>query len=168
MAWPNRKVSRKSTGLSVLKRDGGISVDKQQISDFIHVKDPYLWLDEVLQLDDQVVTCRKFIDPELELFQAHYEGFPLFPGALQCEACFQASNVLLTKLLPENPGYLPVIARVRNVKFKRMVRPNDTMDIRVEITGRESKAIFLRGRCSVAGETTTSLDFVATEAKKPE
>lgn len=142
-------------------------MDKQQISDLIHVKDPYLWLDEVVQLDDKAVTCRKFIDPTWDLFKAHYEGFPLFPGALQCEACFQASNVLLTKLLPENPGHLPVIARVRNVKFKRMVRPEDTLEIHVEITGRESKAIFLRGRCSVGGEASTSLDFVATEAKRP-
>ncbi len=142
-------------------------MNKQEISEFIKVSDPYLWLDQVIELTDDHVLCQKHIDKDLPLLKSHYQGFPLFPGALQCEACFQASNVLLTKLLPENPGHIPVIARVRNVKFKRLVRPGDTLQIRVDLLERESKAIFLRGRVSVADVTTTSLDFVATEAVLP-
>ena len=48
--------------------------------------------------------------------------FPLFPGALQCEAAFQASAALIARTQPTRPGYLPVVARVRSVKFRRLVR----------------------------------------------
>ena len=142
-------------------------MNKQEISRLIGVADPYLWLDEIVELDDRQVTGLKRIDPDLELFRGHYQGFPLFPGALQCEACFQASNVLLTTLLPENPGYLPVIARVRNVRFKRLVRPGDLLTIHVEMTDRESKAIYLRGKCQVGQAVSASLNFVATQAAVP-
>ena len=140
-------------------------MDRAAISEFIKVGPAYLWLDEVTHLDDQSISCRKALDPELEVFRAHYHGFPLFPGALQCEACFQASNVLLTKILPAAQGKLPVIGRVSNVKFKRLVRPKEELTIDVSIIEQQSKFIFLRGRCSVDGVTTTSLDFTATEAE---
>jgi 3-hydroxyacyl-[acyl-carrier-protein] dehydratase len=142
-------------------------VDEQAIAEMISVHPPYLWLDEVIELTSDRIRARKRIDPDLPLFAGHYVGFPLFPGALQCEACFQASNVLLTKILPENPGTLPVIARVRNVKFKRLVRPGDLLDIEVVLKDRVGKAIYMTGRCSVAGDVSASLEFVATETPLP-
>lgn len=139
-------------------------MDQQEISEFISVGLDYLWMDEVLSLSATKIVAQKHIAPDLPVLGHHYHGFPLFPGALQCEACFQAANVLLTKILPANPGYLPVIARVRNVKFKRLVRPGDQLTIEVSLRDRQSKALFLRGRCSVDGHTTAALDFTATEA----
>lgn len=144
-----------------------MTVDQQAIAEMISVRPPYLWLDEVTLLESTRIRAIKRIDPDLPLFQGHYVGFPLFPGALQCEACFQASNVLLTKILPENPETLPVIARVRNVKFKRMVRPGDLLEIDVAIEDRVGKAIYMNGTCRVEGEVTASLQFVATEAPLP-
>ena len=59
---------------------------------------------------------------------------------------------------------MPVIARVRNVKFRNLVRPGDTIDIVVQRREVVSSAIRLIGKVSVAGTTTTELEFVATEA----
>lgn len=143
-------------------------MNRQEISEFIKVKEPYLWLDEVTELTEHRIVATKRIEADLPVVQAHYDGFPLFPGSLQCEACFQASNVLLTKLLPENPGHLPVIARVNNVKFKKMVRPGDQLTIEVELHERQSKIMLLSGRVFVDGKVSTSLEFVATEAPIPE
>ena len=139
-------------------------MNEQQIIDLIGVRPPYLWIDTVTELTDDRIVCTKELSADLEIFSVHYDGFPLFPGALQCEACFQASNVLLTRLLPENPGHLPVIARVRDVKFKKLVRPDSVLTVEVSLDDRESKAIFLSGVCKVDGAITTSLKFIATEA----
>jgi len=143
-------------------------VDQQEIAEFISVGTDYLWLDKIIEQTADKVVATKYIDPQLPVLASHYLGFPLFPGSLQCEACFQASNVLLTRILPANPGYLPVIARVNRVKFKRLVRPSETLTIQVNLLDRQSKAIYLRGRCSVAGQTSAVLDFVATEAELPQ
>lgn len=143
-------------------------MNRDQIAQFISVGLEYLWLDEVSELtDSKIVSCKR-IDPDLPVLQQHYRGFPLFPGALQCEACFQAANVLLTKLLPENPSTLPVIARVQQVKFKRLVRPGDVLTIEVTLEDRTAKAIRMKGTCRVADEVSTSLRFTATEAPRPQ
>ena len=68
-------------------------MNRQEIEKILPVRDPYLWLDEVVEISDTQIHARKYLDPELEIFQAHYVDFPLFPGALQCEAAFQAAGV---------------------------------------------------------------------------
>ncbi len=139
-------------------------MDREALQAALLAKDPYLWVDEVVSIDDDQIHARKYLDPELELFKAHYTDFPLFPGALQCEAAFQASAVLIARTQPTEEGKLPVIARVRNVKFRRMVRPGETIDIVVKRRDIFRQAITCHGRISVNGETTTELTFVATEA----
>ena len=140
----------------------------EEIESAVLSQDPYLWIDEVLSIDDERIHARKYLAPDLPIFEAHYKTFPLFPGALQCEAAFQASAILIARSQPTKPGHVPVIARVRNVKFRQMVRPGDVIDIVVERRDAIASAVALRGRISVGGRTTTELDFVATEAPLPE
>ncbi len=142
-------------------------MDRQQLEDTVLSREPYLWLDEVVSIDDDRIHARKYLDPDLELFKAHYVGFPLFPGALQCEAAFQASAVLIARTQPTPEGRIPVIARVRNVKFREMVRPGQTIDIVVERREVVSSAIRLLAKISVDGVTTAQLHFVATEVGLP-
>ena len=139
-------------------------MNQEQIKSTIGVDTPYLWLDEVVEIDDRRIHARKHLDPDLEIFKSHYVEFPLFPGSLQCEAAFQASAVLIARSQAVTDGHVPVIARVRGTKFRRMARPGDTLDIVVEIEDRVGAAFVLKGRISVAGHTTTELHFTATEA----
>ena len=128
------------------------------------MRDPYLWLDEVVDVDESRIHARKFLDPELDIFKAHYVDFPLFPGALQCEAAFQAGALLIAQTQTRTPGSVPVIARVRNTKFRRMVRPGDTLDIHVERLASDARVIELKARLSVAEHTSTLVEFSAVEA----
>jgi 3-hydroxymyristoyl/3-hydroxydecanoyl-(acyl carrier protein) dehydratase len=43
--------------------------------DLIPNRPPYLWVDEVVAVDEQSIHTRKFVDPKLELFAGHYPGF---------------------------------------------------------------------------------------------
>jgi len=159
--WPFSGSSHQDDG------KGRKIVEREEISKIIGVRDPYLWLDEAVEITEQRIHARKFLDPELPLFQGHFISFPLFPGALQCEAAFQAASLLIAGIVPIHPGHVPVIARVKNVKFRRMVRPGSSLDIEVEIVDRAAQAFSLRGRVSVDGKTTTELEFIATEAAMP-
>ena len=61
-------------------------------------------------------------------------------------------------------GGVPVIARMNNVKFRRMVRPGDTLDIHVELTKRARRLLHMQGTLKVGGKISCQLEFVATEA----
>ncbi|MGH7202544.1 MAG: beta-hydroxyacyl-ACP dehydratase, partial [Planctomycetaceae bacterium] len=61
-------------------------------------------------------------------------------------------------------GRVPVVTRVNNVKFRRLVRPGETLDIEVELTERLRDAFFLTAKVSVAGQAATRLEFACTAA----
>ncbi|MEM1061764.1 MAG: 3-hydroxyacyl-ACP dehydratase FabZ family protein, partial [Planctomycetota bacterium] len=137
---------------------------KADIEATIPHRAPFLWLDEVTEIDDTRIVAKKYLDAEIDVFKGHYPGHPIFPGVLQCEMCLQASAVLIARTQETAEGAVPVVARMNKVKFKRMVQPGETVDIEVVITERVKNAFFLTGKASVNGDLVTRLDFVTTEA----
>ena len=139
-------------------------MNRQEIQALIPVRDPYLFIDEVVEISDKGIHARKQLAPDLDIFAGHYVDFPVFPGALQCECAFQAAAVLIAQSRVRVQGRVPVIARVSNVKFRHMVRPGDTLEIHVELTEQTTRVLFLKGRLKVDGKTVAQLEFAATEA----
>lgn len=128
-------------------------------------RDPFLWIDEVAEIGDGRIVARKHLSPDLPVFGGHYPQFPILPGVLQCEAAFQAAAVLIAELEPVADGEVPVVTRVNNVKFRRPVRPGETMEIEAKITERLSNAFFLAATVKVDGAVSARLEFACTAAK---
>lgn len=138
---------------------------QEQIKECIPHRTPFLWLDEVIELTDTRIHANKFLAPELDVFQGHYPDFPVLPGVLQCEAAFQAGAVLISKIVEVGSGKVPVVTRLNNTQFRRLVRPGETIDIEVELTERVANAYFMKGRVSVDGKVSTRLEFACSEAE---
>jgi 3-hydroxyacyl-[acyl-carrier-protein] dehydratase len=130
-----------------------------EIQQLIPHRPPFLWLDEVVKITEDSIRARKHLDPALPVFEGHYPHFPVLPGVLQCEACFQAGAVLIAKSHPVGPGQVPVVTRQNNTRFRRLVRPGETLDIEVTLTEKLANAFFLSGKVSVNGQTSLRLDF---------
>jgi len=137
-------------------------MNTDEIKQCIPHRDPFLWLDEVTDISDQHIVARKVLTPSLPVFQGHYPKFPVFPGVLQCEACFQAGAVLISRLVPTGTDQVPVVTRLNNVQFRRMIRPGETIEVAVELTEQVSNAFYLKGKVSVDGKVTARLEFVCT------
>lgn len=137
---------------------------RDEIERRIPHRSPFLWLDEVVALTERSIHARKFLAPELDVFQGHYPGFPILPGVLQCEAAFQAGAVLISTLADVPAGSAPVVTRQNNTQFRRMVRPGETLDIEVELTEKLANAWFLSGKVSVGGKVSTRLEFACAMA----
>ncbi|WP_013627387.1 3-hydroxyacyl-ACP dehydratase FabZ family protein [Rubinisphaera brasiliensis] len=142
-------------------------MDIEQIKKYIPHREPFLWIDEVLDLDAESIHATKYINPDFEVFQGHYPDFPLLPGVLQCEMALQASAILIARQHELEGEKVPVATRMNNVKFKHMVRPGDTANIYVEITERLGDAFYMTGKIVVDGRVTTRLDFAATATDSP-
>lgn len=139
-------------------------MNRTDIEAVIPHRDPFLWIDEVVSISDTKIHARKLIRPDLDVFRGHYPHFPILPGVLQLEACFQAGAILVARTQAVEDGQVPVVTRVNNTKFRSMVRPGDTLDIEVELTERVANAFFLTGKVSVDGRVTVRLEFACTAA----
>ena len=140
-------------------------LDRDAIQQRIPHRPPFLWIDEVVKYSEKRLHARKHLDPALDVFAGHYPGFPVLPGVLQCEAAFQAGALLIASLVSLETDQVPVVTRLNNVRFRRMVRPGETLDIEVELTEQVANAWFLSGKTSVAGEVATRLEFACTAAR---
>lgn len=137
-------------------------MDIAGIQALIPHRPPFLWLDEVLSIDDRSLRARKVIDRDLDLFRGHYPSFPVLPGVLQIEAALQAAAVLIAHGAPAESGRLPVVTRLNNVQFRRLVRPGDVLEIEVELSERLGSAFYLKGRTLVDGKVSLRMEFACT------
>ena len=56
--------------------------------------------------------------------QGHFPNEPVVPGVIQCEMAAQACCMLLADRLK---GKIPLFTGMNKVKFKAVVKPNDTI-----------------------------------------
>ena len=135
-----------------------------QIRDAIPHRDPFLWIDEVVEITEKHIVARKVLSPDLDVFRGHYPHYPVLPGVLQCEACFQAGAILVSRLQSVSAGQVPVVTRVNNVKFRHMLRPGDVMELEVQLTERLQNTYFMTGKVSAGGRVAARLEFACTAA----
>jgi len=141
-------------------------LNRAQVEALIPHRDPFLWIDTVDGHDDRTLVARKTFDASIDLFRGHYPGQPVLPGVILCEMAMQAGALLIaTQTTPTDlDGKVPVATRLNNVKFRQMVRPGDTVTVRVELTERAGPAWFLAAKLEVAGKTAAQLDFACALA----
>ncbi len=139
-------------------------MDIDEIRQRIPHRDPFLWLDEVTELTDDHIVARRFLSPHLPLFAGHYPDFPVFPGVLQCEACFQAGAILIASRATPEAGQDPVVTRQDRTQFRKLIRPGDTMQLEATLTEQLANAFFLKGKVTVDGKVTARLEFACAMA----
>ncbi|HVA51077.1 MAG TPA: 3-hydroxyacyl-ACP dehydratase FabZ family protein [Pirellulales bacterium] len=127
---------------------------------------PFLFVDEIVERSESRIVCRKTFRGDEFFYQGHYPAFPLTPGVLLCEAAMQAGAILLSQHLGDTKG-VPVATRINDVRFKRMVRPGETIDIEVELIERLAEAFFLKAKVSCAGKLAVRFEFACTMARLP-
>lgn len=129
-------------------------------------RSPFLFVDEIVERSESRIRCRKRFTGDEDFYRGHYPRFPLTPGVLLVEAGLQAGAVLLSSQAAA-PGKIPVAARIDGVKFKRMVRPGETVDIDVELVERLADAFFMKAKITVGGELAARFEFscAMTEAR---
>ena len=97
-------------------------------------------------------------------FQGHFPEYPLMPGVLIIEAMAQVGAVAMMSL-EENKGKLGVFAGIDKVRFKREVRPGDTLTMEIEMKalkrniGKADATAYVDGELVCKGE----LMFALTE-----
>lgn len=139
-------------------------MNREEIEALIPHRPPMLLVDQVVQRDQQTIVCRKTFRPEEYFFQGHYPDFPLVPGVILCEAAMQAGAILLAASMEEGQG-VPVATRMNDVRFKRMVRPGDTIEMQVRLNERLADAFFMTATIRCEGKLAGRFDFACTMAK---
>jgi 3-hydroxyacyl-[acyl-carrier-protein] dehydratase len=139
-------------------------MSSEQILAAIPHRPPMLLIDEVSQWEQERIVCKKTFHADEWFFQGHYPECPIVPGVILCEAAMQAGAVLISRHVAGDG--VPVAGRLNDVKFKRMIRPGDTIVIETMLDERMSDAFFLSAKVTCEGKLAVTLSFAVTLAKR--
>jgi 3-hydroxyacyl-[acyl-carrier-protein] dehydratase len=126
-------------------------------------REPFLFVDRILEREPSRIVTEWRADPESAFFRGHYPGRPLVPGVLLCECALQAGAVLCAG--DDAPaGAVPVVTKIAEARFRRMVRPGETVRCEVALDERVAGARYMTAKLSCAGESVLRLQFVVAVA----
>ena len=108
-----------------------MELDITQIQQIIPHRYPMLLIDKVTELTPGIkATAIRNVTAHEEIFMGHFPGNPVMPGVLIIEALAQTGAVALLSL-PEFKKKTAYFGGIKNAKFRKVVRPGDTMKLEV-------------------------------------
>jgi 3-hydroxyacyl-[acyl-carrier-protein] dehydratase len=140
------------------------TLGRSEIEAILPHRDPFLLVDEVLELlPGERVIARKTVTEED--CAGHFPGNPIMPGVKMVEALAQCGAVAVLSQ-PENAGKLVLFAGIDDVRFKRIVRPGDVLDLSCEVEAVRGPVGRGKVRASVDGELAVrgTLTFAVGES----
>lgn len=122
-------------------------------------RDPFLFVDSIEHADEQrVVGTHTFGEDEV-FFRGHFPDYPVVPGVILIETMAQCGGAGVGKL-GSLGNKLFFLASVEKAKFRRQVRPGET--VRMEITNLRLSPRMLKqeGRCLVGEEIAAEAQWM--------
>lgn len=135
----------------------GATLDIDLVQRMLPHRYPFLMVDRVTRIAGIRMTAIKNVTANEPYFQGHFPGHPIMPGVLQLEAIAQVAGILMMRQA-ENAGKLAYFMSAESVKWRKPVRPGDTLIIEVELTKARSKIGRAKGTCLVDGEVVSEAE----------
>jgi len=140
-----------------------LPLDRDYVKDFLPHRDPMLFVDRVIALDENTITIESDVDLEAEYFKGHFPDMPIMPGVLIVETVAQAGALLVSLTRGLTDDKFIAFSNVDAVKFRRPVEPGEMMTVEVEIEKIRLPFYKFKGIAKVDGKVAASLKFAAAE-----
>ena len=144
-----------------------LPLDSVAIRQIIPHRYPFLLVDRIDELEPgQRAVGIKNVSANEEYFQGHFPDYPVMPGVLIVEAIAQVGAVALLSQ-DEHAGKIAFFAGINNVRFKRQVKPGDTLQLNVELKSVRRGIGSGEGLATVDGEVACKGEFMFALAPDP-
>ena len=117
-------------------REYGQVIEAEDLQGLLMHRYPFLLVDRVTAWEQrESITAIKNVTANEPFMPGHFPSYPIMPGVLLIEALAQTGGILINlscadELAPDSKMYLAGITKAR---FKRPVRPGDTLTLRTRI-----------------------------------
>ena len=157
--------------LSLFKRSDFIFIGTMdEIKKLIPHRPPFLFVDKILEVSEEGAKTSLSVKNDMPFFEGHYPGNPIMPGVLLSESVFQTGAIYLSKQVIgsdelTSDDVTPVLSRIRDARFKRMVKPGDELVISVFMVDKVGQFFNLRGEISNGEKTVMTVSFALALVK---
>ncbi len=143
---------------------------RSQIEAAIPHRDPFLFVDEILERSAEGLRCAWTIPMDADWFRGHYPGNPITPGVILSEHAFQCAAIHISGQMAgfDAADGVPVLTKIENARYKRMVKPGERVETEVSVRERLGPAWYMTAKVRCEGQSVLNIRFVlsGTEAMK--
>jgi beta-hydroxyacyl-ACP dehydratase FabZ len=135
-------------------------MDVMEIMKVLPHRYPLLLVDKVVEFDrkEWIVGIKNLTATE-PFFQGHFPDNPIMPGVYQLEAMAQVAGILVNTLSGAE-GEVSFFLAVDNARFRKVLRPGDTMRIEVKLQRARAQMYRLEGKVLVDGEVACEAELM--------
>ena len=145
-----------------------MKITKEDIKKYLPHREPFLFVDEVVNIDEENgIHAKKYVSEDEYFLQGHFPDNPIFPGVIIIEALGQASGILGFVKMNKTPeeGSIYVLAGVDKVRFRKRVRPGDTIDLYSKVLGEKRGIWKFDCRAELNNEIVCSATILCADRK---
>ena len=146
-----------------------MNAEQAEIQGRIPHRPPFLFVDRIVDETHDALTAEWEVAHDLPCFAGHYPHHPVLPGVLITELCLQCAALLLSRSGPSQVSAesQPVLTRIGVARFKKIVRPGETLRARVRLVEALGRARYMSARVTSAAELVLDVRFTVALVVHP-
>jgi len=121
-------------------------MNTDEIKGILPHRPPFLFVDEILEIDDKRIVAKRNIRADEYFFAGHFPEEPIMPGVLVVEALAQTGGMML---LRKYKGAIPLFMGIDRARFRKIVRPGDTLIMEVKLLQERGGIVKISGVAKV-------------------